>query len=102
MCDNTVFSRVNRDSGTLHLPSDARFTPVFPGKMSVQKNPPASDQAETYLDIEREAQKKNQRATHAQEYLEHLDYCMHFLHVQQRGTTSFHERVQTSALSPKF
>ena len=55
MYDYTVFSRVNRDSGTLHLPSDARFTPVFPGKMSVQKNPPASDQAETYLDIEREA-----------------------------------------------
>ena len=27
---------------------------------------------------------------------------MHFLHVQQRGTTSFHERVQTSAFSPKF
>ena len=27
---------------------------------------------------------------------------MHFLHVQQRGTTSFHECVQTSAFSPKF
>ena len=27
---------------------------------------------------------------------------MHFLHVQQRGTTSFHERVQTSAFAPKF
>ena len=73
-------------------PRMCRFTRVFPSKMNMKIN----------LDIEREARNNFQRATHAQEYLEHLDYCMHFLHVQQRGTTSFHERAQTSAFSPKF